>query len=124
MLLKNVFSLPAFQEAVFEEEEFQGTGPLRAGPYSAPLNTVEECWSLLKAEMKRRLAASMISLLNSEPPAGLSLTEHRLRHLEAVIDASVQCITPMLCLRTCNHVQRHLTACLAMRDLAMGDNAS
>lgn len=109
-------------ETVFEEEEFRGATLLRTGPYSAPLNPIEECWSVLKAEMKRRLAAEMLRLVYTPPPEGLTQTEHHLRHLEGIIDASVPLVTPMLCLSTFNHVQRHFAACLALHDLAMGDN--
>lgn len=108
-------------EDVFQEEEFRGAQLLRMAPYSAPLNPIEEVWSVIKADMKRRLASSMPILLRAPVPEGLTQTEHRLRHLEAIIDQSVERITPMLCMSVCNHVQRHFAACLALRDLAMGD---
>ena len=108
-------------EDVFEEEEFRGAQLLRLAPYSAPLNPIEEVWSVMKADMKRQLAAAMPRLLRDPTPEGLTQTEHRLRHLEAVIDKSVERITPMVCMRVCNHVQRHFAACIALRDLAMGD---
>ena len=37
------------------EEEFIGAKMLRLAPYSAPLNPIEECWSVFKAQMKKLL---------------------------------------------------------------------
>ena len=108
-------------EDVFQEEEFRGAQLLRLAPYSAPLNPIEEVWSVIKADMKRQLAAAMPALIREPTPEGLTQTEHRLRRLEATIDQSVERITPMLCMRVCNHVQRHYAACIALRDLGMGD---
>ena len=108
-------------ETVLEEVEFQGAQLLRMGPYSAPLNPIGEVWSALKADMKRRLATSMPSLLR-DLTDDLTQVERRLRHLESVIDAAIPRITPLLCMNTCNHVQRHFAACLALRDLYMGDD--
>ena len=39
-------------ETVVEEEEFESATILRLGPYSAPLNPIEECWSVLKSHIK------------------------------------------------------------------------
>ena len=108
-------------EEVFMEEEFRGAQLLRLAPYSAPLNPIEEVWSTMKADMKRQLAEAMPQLLREPTPEGLTQAEHRLRRLEATIDLSVERVTPMLCMRVCNHVQRHFAACIALRDLAMGD---
>ena len=106
---------------MFVEEEFRGAQLLRLAPYSAPLNPIEEVWSALKAEMKRQLAASLPRLLGELAPEGLTQTEHRLRHLEATIDRGVERITAMVSMRVCNHVQKYFAACIALRDLAMGD---
>ena len=109
-------------EHITEEEEFTGVSILRLAPYSAPLNPVEECWSVMKAEIKKSLNSSMQQLLNTPPPAGTTQTEQRLLHLESIIDASIVTITPNLCMKTCNHVQRHYQNCLSLTDLNMGDN--
>ena len=106
---------------VMEEEEFEGAQLLRLAPYSAPLNPIEECWSVMKSEIKKLLRSTMTDLLNATPPAGISQTEYRLRHLEDLIDSSICKITPTLCMKTCNHVQRHFQSCLALMDLNMGD---
>ena len=42
-------------ETVLEEEEFIGATMLRLSPYSAPLNPIEECWSVFKPQMKKLL---------------------------------------------------------------------
>ena len=104
------------------EPEFRGAELLRLGPYSAPLNPIEEVWSVLKAELERRLAVAMPTLLEAAPEQDMAMTERRLRHLEAAIDSSVPVVTPRLCMSTCNHVQRHFAACLALTELAMDDN--
>lgn len=109
-------------EEVMDEEEFLGASLIRLGPYSAPLNPIEEVWSVMKASMKRLLAESMPGLLRDPVPHDRTQVEHRLQHLEGVIDAAVPVITPVLCLNACNHVQRHFAACLALAELSMGDN--
>ena len=65
--------------------------------------------------------ASMPSLLRGLTD-DFTQVERRLRHLENVIYAAIPCITPLLCMNTCNHVRRHFGACLALIDLYMGDN--
>ena len=107
-------------EKVVEEDEFLGATILRSAPYSAPLNPIEECWSVVKAEMKKMMAESLDSMLLTQP--GITQTEHRLRYLENAIDSSMTHVTPMLCMRTWNHVQKHFAGCLARQDLQMGDN--
>ena len=101
--------------------EFEGVTILRAAPYSAPLNPIEECWSVMKAAMKRHMAETFDEMM-AAPPAGTTQTEYRMQYLEAAIDQAMQTITPLVCLRTCNHVQRFFPAMMAQEDLAMGDN--
>lgn len=110
-------------ETVAEEAEFTGVTILRAAPYSAPLNPIEECWSIMKAAMKRHMAETFNEMM-APPPQGTTLTEYRLQYLEAAIDQAMVTITPLLCLRTCNHVQRFFPACMALNDLQMGDTAN
>lgn len=109
-------------ESVMEDEEFRGCTILRLAPYSAPLNPIEECWSVVKNELKRLLKNSMENLLiNNNRPEGMNQTEYRTVHLESLIDESMPKITPTLCMRTCNHVQRHFPSVLALQNLTMGD---
>lgn len=107
-------------ETVFQEEEFSSAELLRAAPYSAPINPIEECWSVLKSHIKRDMASRMPELL-AETPRDLSKTEFRMRVLEEVVERNINCITPRLCLRTYNHIQRHFSAILDNNNLAMGD---
>lgn len=107
-------------ETVFEEEEFSGAILLRASPYSAPINPIEECWSIMKANMKRLLANRMTEMLGSTPE-GMTQTEHRLSFLEQAIDDSIHTITPRVCLSTFNHIQKHFRTILDLGDLKMGD---
>lgn len=107
-------------ECVVEEEEFVGVEIVRMSPYSAPLNPIEECWSTMKAAMKRYLAENVASLMDTPP--GMTQTEHRMQFLEHCIDLAVAKITPILCLKTCNHVQKHFPDVMQMKELGMGDN--
>lgn len=107
-------------ECVAEEEEFVGVEIVRMSPYSAPLNPIEECWSVMKAAMKRDLAENFASLMDT--PDDMTQTEHRMQFLERCIDTAVNSITPILCLKTCNHVQKHFPSVMQMKDLDMGDN--
>ena len=40
-------------EKLSDKQEFAQTQFLRLGPYSAPLNPIDQCWSILKAEIKK-----------------------------------------------------------------------
>ena len=53
------------------EQEFRGAEFLRLRPYSAPLNPIEEVWSVLKAKLKRRLAVAMPALLEAASEQGM-----------------------------------------------------
>ena len=108
-------------ETVFEEEEFSEARLLRTAPYSAPINPIEECWSVLKASMKRELSGKMTEMLSNNHE-GVTQTEYRLSFLEQIIDNNIATITPMLCLSTCNHVQKHFSKIMNLQDLKMDDN--
>ena len=85
-------------EKVLEEEAFEGATLLRLAPYSAPLNPIEECWSVVKSEIKKLLNVTRNDILN-HTPSGITLTEYRPRHLEGIIDQSMAKITPTLCMK-------------------------
>ena len=53
-------------EAVAAEPEFVGVQVIQTAPYSAPLNPIEERWSVMKAEMERTMAASFKEMVESE----------------------------------------------------------
>ena len=63
-------------ETVFDDEKLSGATLLRASPYSAPINPIEQCWSIMKAKMKRILATRMANLLNSTQER-ITQTEYR-----------------------------------------------
>ena len=107
-------------ESVFEEDEYEGAWLLRAAPYSAPLNPIEECWSVLKAAMKREIAATMEDMLTSTHP-GVSQAEHRMTYLETIIDNNIGVITPSLCSRTFEHVKVHYGKVIMLHDLKPDD---
>ena len=109
-------------ESVSQEEEFQGVELLMLATYSAPLNPIEECWSVFKSEVKVHYKNSLPALLSNPPPEGTTQTEHRLQYLGRIIDIMPK-LSPMLCMKVCNHVQKHFQRCLNMMDLNMGDNA-
>ena len=108
-------------ELVAEEEEFEGVEILRLAPYSAPLNPIEECWSVLKSHVKQEMAATMPQMLNATLPAGMTQVEFRLQFLEDIIDRKISTITPSKCCNCINHVKKHYSNCIQMVDLKMGD---
>ncbi len=111
-------------ESVSQEEEFRGLELLRLAPYSAPLNPIEEVWSIFKSEAKKQHRHCLPGLLSNPTPDGMTQTEHRLQYLERIIDASMTKITNVICMKVCNHVQKHFNNCLALRDLNMGDQVN
>ena len=107
-------------QSVLVEEEFNGSLVPRLPLYSTPLIPIEECWSVVKLVIERQLNITLPDSLNI-PPVGITQTEHRLRHLENIIDLSKHNVTPILCMKTCNHVQKHFHNCLSLVNLKMGD---
>ena len=83
---------------------------LRLFPYSVPLNPIEECWSVFKAQMKKLLNDGLQDLLTAVLLEGITHTEYRIQVIDRAIDS-------------CNHVQKHFAACLSMENLNMGDMA-
>ena len=103
-------------EQVMEEEEFEGARLLRLGPYSAPLNQIEEEWTVLKEHRKSALAQKMTELLTTAHPAGTALVAHRLQFLERNIDSNIHHVSLGLCLKIVIHVQKNFPACLISED--------
>ena len=48
-------------------------------------------------------------------------SEFRLQYLEKAIDKHMDKLTPMLCMKTINHAQKHFGSCMRMEELDMGD---
>ncbi|KAK4328121.1 hypothetical protein Pmani_001442 [Petrolisthes manimaculis] len=69
--------------------------------------------------MKRELAQHFT--MSMETPTDMMPTEYRMQFLEGSIDKAFTSITPMLCLKTCNHVQTIFPGVMQMKDLDMGD---
>ena len=65
-------------ETIAEEDEFNGVEILRSSPYSAPLNPIEECWSVMKAAMKWSLAENFRTMMDT--PTGITQTEYRMQY--------------------------------------------
>ena len=105
---------PCQPRKVFEEEAFQGATLLRLAPCSAPLNHIQECWSVAKSEIKKLLNVTRNDTLN-HTPSGITQTEHRLRLLEGIIDQFMAKNTPTLCMQTCHHLQKHYQAFMPSR---------
>lgn len=103
-------------EKVVAEEEFSGVEIIRLGPYSPALNPIEECWSAMKATMKRDLSNTFITMMNTTP-VGMSQTEYRMQYLERCIDNAILTITSELCLKTLNHVQKHFPKVIHLEDI-------
>ena len=93
---------------------FLGVELVKTAPYSAPLNPVEAVWSSKKAAMKRDMARSFAAMLD------FTQQEHRLRYVEAKIDAAMEGITRVMCMNFYNHVQRRYAGCMALADRAVG----
>lgn len=115
-------------ESIVEEEEFYGAEILRASPYSSPLNPIiEECWNVMKAAMKRDLADNYAPMMKDPPTdTGMTQTEYRMGCLERCIDNAIASITPTVCLRTCNYMQKHFAGMMMLptQDLQLGDNSN
>ena len=64
------------------------------------------------------MARTLLDMVTTQQD--MTQREHRLRYLEGVIDGAVGKITPLMCIRCCNHVQPHFPRCMALEDLDMG----
>ena len=104
-----------------EEGEFNGAYLLKLASYCAPLNPIEECWSVFKSEIMKLNMNGLQYLLSNPIPEGTTQTVHYLLYLENLIALSMTKITPLICIKTFNHVQMHFHNCLALKDLDMGD---
>lgn len=107
-------------ESIMEEEEFNGVQICRLAPYSSMLNPIEHIWNSVKAEIKRRLQETFDILIEGDPTGVLNQTEFRIQHLENIADAAMRVVTPQMCLRSFNHVQKHYPSVMQMQDMAPG----
>ena len=104
-------------EEVFSEEEFLGCEVLRLGPYSPMFNTIEQVWSLIKAYVKKELAAKIVSILAMERRDGLSITEQRAGALTSLIEEESGRVTPEVCNRFIAGIISKIPAAVALEDV-------
>ena len=61
------------------------------------LNAIEMAWSLLKTQVKTKLAHDLPTILQAqgenEEHINMSRAEYRLRALETIVSSSIRCIT-------------------------------
>lgn len=107
-------------EQVFQEEEFHGGIVLRLAPYSPMLNPIEHVWSAVKANIKNNMQLNFAGLMAGDPTGMLTQTEFRLRFLERCVDEAMTSVSSSMCLRSCNHVQRHYAPALQMENMPAG----
>ena len=104
-------------EEVLEDHEFRENIIVRLAPYSPMLNPIEHTWSVVKADVKRNLAARMPEILRAESNSDLSKTEYRLRELETEINRSLPLITSLLCRRNISHINNNITKAINLDDM-------
>jgi transposase len=99
--------------------DFPGTTILRLAPYSPMLNPIESAWSVIKAKLKEKEAASLQLMLNANHN-GLTQTEWRMRYLEGLIDEARPAVTNMMCMQFVNHTVTFFADAIALRDMPAG----
>ena len=102
---------------VFCEEEFLGCEVLRLGPYSPMFNPIEQVWSLIKAYVKQKLAAKIVSILAMERRDGFSITEQGARALTPLIEEELGRVTPEVCNSFIAGIQSKIPAAVALEDV-------
>jgi transposase len=107
-------------EQVLDEEEFHGGVVLRLAPYSPMLNPIEHVWSAVKAHIKNSMQIHFAELIAGDPMGILTQCEFRLRFLERCADEAMPVISPLMCQRSCNHVQKHYAPALHLQDMPVG----
>ena len=90
---------------------------LRLSPYSPMFNPIENVWSVIKAYVKRELANKMEFIL-TRANLNVSMKEHRLRALEAVVQESTELVTPSLCNNCIANIQGKVSSALALEDMS------
>ena len=53
-------------EDIFREDEFKEDELLRLAPYSPMFNPIENIWSIMKSQVKKKLAENMLEILSYE----------------------------------------------------------
>jgi transposase len=107
-------------QSVFQEPQFNGATLLRLAPYSPMLNAIETVWSGVKSHVKRSMETRFTQLLAGDPAGVLNQGEFRLQFLERCADDAMLTVTPLICMRSCNHVQQHYAGVLQLADMPVG----
>ena len=90
---------------------------LRLAPYSYLLNPIELVWSSFKASVKRQLQDAMPEILAYAPIQGLTISEQRMRKLEAISDNAIQSVTQENLIQYANRVEIYYPAAIRQADI-------
>ena len=103
---------------MLNETEFSAHKILRLGPYSPMLNPIEYIWSVVKANVKSKLAESMSEILDNETRGRMNISEFRLSFLEKFNDEYILLVDATLCCNNIVHIQTYVSAVLSMEDMS------
>ena len=104
------------EQSILEDERYKDCVLLRLSPYSPMFNPIEHVWSYMKSHVKRELCVKLTEILSSAP-SHLSMTEHRLRALEGLINEAALKVTPMLCVKCIASIQSKVAGALNLEDM-------
>lgn len=104
-------------EEVVEEDEFRQHQIFRLAPYSPMLNPIEKVWSVIKADVKRSMADSIVGILRGDGQGSLTTKEFRLSKLEAMISEAINNISPETCTNFVSGIQRFLPSVINLDDV-------
>ena len=93
--------------------ETTGAELLRLGPYSPPLNPIENVRSVLKSLVRSRLRVPQV--------VGMNVGEQRLSYLKDFVGSSIDELNGQLCLRAFQHSTSFHGDVMALRDLRVGE---
>ena len=70
----------------------------------------------MKSHVKRQPSVKIIEILSSAP-SNLSMTEHRLRVLQGLINEAASNVTPMICVKCIASIQSKVAGALNLEDM-------
>lgn len=103
-------------ETILESSEIGDNKILRLGPYSPMLNPIERVWSMIKAEVKKKMAEKMPNIL-SNTSEDVSIRELRTRILESEINNALNLITPGVCNKFIASIQTFFSKIINLEDI-------
>ena len=104
-------------EEILLEEELKDHKFLKLAPYSPMFNPIEHVWSVVKADVKRKMAENMADMLNDKLRGSLTVTEYRLQFLRRFMDIGKNLIVPDLRCSCSAHIQGKVPNALALEDM-------